>query len=614
MFFAMITLKKGLFTMKKQAKLIWAALCAAGITLLSGCTNYSKMMHEQPGEYISLAQENTADAVVKGALADEYEIFKAAAENGTAAFEFEAEGIKFSGDYFINSKSIEAAANFNMAGSDDSSAGCTVYADKTAALLGINGNSGNHVYSITYNTIADKLATSVFAPESGSKYAMSQEEYNAITEQFKQVTAAIEGGESAAEENPYAKIITDYLETHPPVVTEKTDADINGETVKANILTYDIPGEDVKMLASQLADEVIAELMKEETFAEYYTAEDLKASVNEVMDRIETCNLKVEYFVNAKTHVMMKEDVSFIITVDGETAEAYIRTNYGADPAKTDKGQFAAGLIADGEEMSITADTTRGENVSDMVISMTQSGETTELAKLTFEESDDGAYTITASIKELEAEAKITGTVTSEKDTFTATVDRISLSEGSAEVSYLPKGVLTVTKGGKKPELTAEKEFFDITEEELDTLAENIEADFGAVLNSAANDSVVGGMINYVEESKIASANANAKACYVSVTTTLTQIAIKDKTVDGSYAEGEGAALTIGSETYDQSDYLGSDFNGYYYGTVDGESYMVNYMLWSEEPIPDEYKKPLTADEQEELANQGIIIGCYPIG
>ncbi|MDE6764053.1 MAG: hypothetical protein K2J73_10305 [Oscillospiraceae bacterium] len=39
----------------------------------------------------------------------------------------------------------------------------------------------------------------------------------------------------------------------------------------------------------------------------------------------------------------------------------------------------------------------------------------------------------------------------------------------------------------------------------------------------------------------------------------------------------------------------------------------VEYALWSAEPSPDEYKRVLTDSEQEALAKEGIIIGCYPL-
>lgn len=72
--------------------------------------------------------------------------------------------------------------------------------------------------------------------------------------------------------------------------------------------------------------------------------------------------------------------------------------------------------------------------------------------------------------------------------------------------------------------------------------------------------------------------------------------------------------MTIDGEERDLADYLGSKFYGYLYAEVEPDMYSVKYALWSEDPIPEEYRHQLTADEQDALAEDGIIIGCYPLG
>ena len=62
---------------------ICTVTAAAGMLALSGCTNYSKMMNEQPQEYISMASENTAKAMVKSTFAEEYSILESALKEGS---------------------------------------------------------------------------------------------------------------------------------------------------------------------------------------------------------------------------------------------------------------------------------------------------------------------------------------------------------------------------------------------------------------------------------------------------------------------------------------------------------------------------------------------------
>ena len=214
-------------------------------------------------------------------------------------------------------------------------------------------------------------------------------------------------------------------------------------------------------------------------------------------------------------------------------------------------------------------------------------------------------------IPDAEISCKAEGTVKTDKKSFEITLDRISAVKGAAEVSYLPKGVVTVEKGGAMPALDAEKEFLDITEEEMDTLLENIESDFSAVMEETAPGSA---MSNYIQKSKISSVNANAKMCHTTVMTMLVQAFIDDRAFSGSEISNSGKAIfSIGGTEADCTDYLSESFEGYVYGEFDGEDCTVSYILWSEDPIPDNLKHKISSEEQKEYAEQGTYIGCYPI-
>ncbi|MDE5993712.1 MAG: hypothetical protein K2G87_11760, partial [Oscillospiraceae bacterium] len=172
-------------------------------------------------------------------------------------------------------------------------------------------------------------------------------------------------------------------------------------------------------------------------------------------------------------------------------------------------------------------------------------------------------------------------------------------------------GIVTVEKGGTMPALDADKEFLDITVEEMDTLLENIESDFTAVMEETAPGSA---MSNYIQKSRITQTNANAKTCHTAVTAILVQALIDDRAFSGSeISNSNGTMFRLGSSETDCANYLGDSFEGYVYGEFDDENCNVNYILWSKEPIPDNLKKPISRDEQSELAEQGTYIGCYPL-
>ncbi len=613
--------------MKIIQKVFNLAVCAAAVVFsFTGCTNYSKMMNEEPQEYLSIASENAAKAMMKDSSAEIYDLFEEAAKNGSFTVEFEAEGIKFKGEGYSNEKDGMTSQMYTLTGSEGTSAQAYVYADNDTAKFGTIGNSGTHIYSIDLDTVSEKIGNSIFAPESGSSYALSQEEFDMIIEYLGEIDAAVKGETSDGKNAVYQDIITSYIDSHPPVVEEKTETAVAGETVTANIITYDIPKEDIRSVALQIFDTAAANGEFDETienskywYGDDYSIDDYKEEFTKRLDDYSDYGINAVYKVNSKTNALMQFDITANMADDYMNIVIKLGAVLGADPENSANSNIYCEVNTDypddeyDSNIRIDADITSGENSSDMIIKMDKDGETTELAKIN-RTKDGENYTLTADIPEAEITAKAEGTISAGSKEFKLTVDRVSLVKGSAEVSYLPKVVITVTKGGEILALDAEKEFLDITEEELDTLGENIENDFMAVLDEFAEGSVLGeSMTNYVRKSKISSANANAKTVYTALAVQLTDMAIDDEAVKGSVIEGDGADISIGGEKYDLSDYLGDEFHGYIYGECDPDTYSVNYVLWSDDPIPENYKDQISRDEQESLADDGVYIGCYPV-
>ena len=597
--------------MKKILGGLKAAVCgvsaAAAMLTMSGCTNYSKMLSEQPGEYISMAQENTMKAVVGGGFGAEHKLLQEACEDGSFKLNFEVEGVQFSGELYVNEKNEKTAQVYKLTGTEGTSAEVYLYTGRDGLKFGTDGNSGRHVYDVTFEGFAEKLAASIFAPDSGSEYAMGQSDYDTFMQYIEEISSA--AGEDTESADKLSAIAEDFIAAHPPVTEEKVDTDIGGETVSANIVTYSFAKEDIISMSEQLIDLYLDEYADEQDF-EYYTKDEMKEQIMSVFEEIDDCSIKVVHYVNSKSHMLMMSDIDFLAAADGENMCFYADVLYGADPENSNKQSFKAGIIGDGEEYAVAADITMNDNGSETVFSLIDNGETSELATLA-SNRDGEYYTITLDIPEAEISCKAEGTVKTAKNSLEITLDRISAVSGSTEVSYLPKGVVTVEKGGAMPELDAEKEFLDITEEELDTLLENIESDFTAVMEETAPGSVMG---NYIQKSKISSANANAKMYHTAVSATLTMAGIENKDFSGSEFSGSSMIVNIGGEEFDISEYFYQDAdNGYIYGEFDPLRYSVTYVIWSEDPIPDNLKKQLSNDEQTELAEQGTYIGCYPL-
>lgn len=115
-----------------------------------------------------------------------------------------------------------------------------------------------------------------------------------------------------------------------------------------------------------------------------------------------------------------------------------------------------------------------------------------------------------------------------------------------------------------------------------------------------------------VNAAAVERADEKAKTMFVAAAAGLTQLFIDGKEVSGTEFENSGTVFSFGGTEVNTADYLGNSFSGYVWGAFDPELGAVEYALWSAEPIPDEYKRALTDSEQEALAKEGIIIGCYP--
>lgn len=467
--------------MKNLGKIIKSAICvsvcAAAAMTMSSCKSYSKMIREQPEEYISMASENTARAMVRGSFADEYALFEEAVKNGSLSLEFKAEDISFDGDFYANESEEMFSSVCTLTGSNGASAKIYAYAGKNSVRFGTDGQSGSHIYELSLDNFAEKLAVSIFAPDSGSEYAMPQSNYDRYIKNIEEISDAVSG--SASVENKYKEIIDDYILSHKPITEEKADADIGGETVKSNIFTYTIPTEDVKMLAEQIIDVVLEEY---DSDSGYFTKDMMKSQMMEMLDDIEECGIEIIYYINSKTNVLMKMDCTADLTVRDETAQCYFSAFYGADPETAENQGFKFGAKTDGEETDFVIDIAHTETRSDISVTMNEDGETAELFMLTGEKVGED-YAISLEIPEEGITAKVIGTIAADKNSFTLTVDKISVSDGPTELSYSPEGVVGVRKGGEALVLDAEKNFLDITEEEMDSLLEDIEADFSAVFD-----------------------------------------------------------------------------------------------------------------------------------
>ena len=117
-------------------------------------------------------------------------------------------------------------------------------------------------------------------------------------------------------------------------------------------------------------------------------------------------------------------------------------------------------------------------------------------------------------------------------------------------------------------------------------------------------------------EDKQTQANANAMFARTVVLQVFDSLYQQQGTLpSGCIIKGHDYNIEIGDRSFSKAyleQYLGSDWNGYVFGEFNEKTGSIEYILWSEDPIPSKYKTLLTAGDQELAANEGVIIGCYP--
>lgn len=110
----------------------------------------------------------------------------------------------------------------------------------------------------------------------------------------------------------------------------------------------------------------------------------------------------------------------------------------------------------------------------------------------------------------------------------------------------------------------------------------------------------------------LSNADDKAKQMHTAASACIAEMIVMGTEIDGHEFENSGTVFVFDNAEQNMAEILGNSFAGYVYGVFDEETHLVEYALWSAEPIPEEYKRKLTDSEQDALAKQGKIIGCYP--
>lgn len=519
----------------------------------------SEITDETAGDVLSAAFANTVISLDSAFAPDSSAQFNS--ENKTVRIDVVNGSLTFSG--IAAQKGDTADMSLSV---DDKSTGKTasmgLFCDSKDAILSIITPDDRYVYGVNMDTAEEDLKKSIFAPDSGSNFA--------IPEDFDFSTLA-------PNTEKYEKL-TEQFADMPLTVSEDRDNIIitaTAEGDKAYELLFGMQGD-------------------------YPAYKDIYTEMNEGKEP--DALLTAEFTADKTSEELISAKVNTVIKGDAQT---FADTGYNVDFLSDG---MSVKVFENGEtsaDISIVCDKTDGYSLTvdvDSVSAYTGESEKTNISLI----SKDGKFTLSAN-QAGEELLKLTGTVTDEADKYVITSDSFTLMGEDAETDI----TVTVTECGSltKPD---SKPLFSITEEELEAVAEAVGDSLYTMFEDS--DSVLG---DYIRETKSATANSNAKYVYTNAATYSTKCEING--VDIAFEATGGSVGNISDEeepVYDGTEadfrkamayYMGGEDAGYFY--VEFEDNIPKKTMWSADPAFGEaIENGQTSDFDE-----GLVIGCYPL-
>ncbi|MGN1417339.1 MAG: hypothetical protein ACI4XF_10865 [Oscillospiraceae bacterium] len=453
-------------TVKKASAAVAAA--ALGLTL-TGCTNYKKLMEEEPGKYVALAAKNTAKSLIRP---DELGIAAQAAsalESGAAYITADTKDMDYSA-YFSGSDKTEYQLIGLSMSSDKGALDMRFSADKHKLSAAVTGPTTDQSYFVDLDTFSDKIDHSIFRAGGGSDHALDEDTINSIKEAVESAKAKINGTDT---ENSADDKYSEYAD-RIGVSSVTTNISVDCNDVKADVITYSID--------SALFDDIMVDFYRE-SYSSYYSEEEwqeLESKLRESLD----AEMSLDFNINSSTHMLMSVNFRGSFTSDDDTDDIYGELIFGVKPDKSDKISLYLKVTDNGSTESFNADffkgaTTDGTTVWNSVFSLSENDEVkTANAALTYVKD---AGTLTLVITSYDGSSvSLNGSVTSSSDGAAVSLDSITSSEGED----LMDGASISVRFAKDPipAVSADKDFLDITDEELDAMGENLGKDFMTVL------------------------------------------------------------------------------------------------------------------------------------
>lgn len=582
----------------KKTRIIAAAAAAVTALVLGSCTNYEKLMKEAPADYIAESFENSIKTISKKDSFGIKDQVSDALEKGSVEFAVYDGDITYLLTLDNNKNDMEHSAELKFTSDGSSDFSLMAGRDNENLYFSTSGESGKNSYYIDIDNFESDFENSIFHYSSDSWYSFSRSECEYITEAVNKLS---ENGDNKTKKE-FMKLFNKLEHTFS---TDKVQ--IGSDDVKADIITFELDEDEISELLDDIAD-ILSDISDDISDLEYAAK-----SISETSSK-----LTLNFYINSKTHNLMMAEGKLKSNMDGSTVNVTAEIFFGKDPSKTEEYYIKTKLSDEYSKISAEltlsdSESTKNNVVWNAALKIDDDGDKTNInGSLEYnKKSGDYEASLRMPIDGDNSKISVSGKITSDKSSAQITAEKISASfaddkiDMSASVKFLNKIQNTLDKSSRE-------NLLEISEDEFDALGESIGDDIIQACSggSSSSNSPMG---NYIRESKLSSVNANAKLYHTAAAVLLTEAGINNEPLSGSEISGSDHTFYFGNTVKDGIDYLGENAKGYFYGEYNPNYYSVQYIIWSEDPIPDNLKKQLSYDEQNELAKQGTYIGCYPL-
>ncbi len=209
-----------------------------------------------------------------------------------------------------------------------------LYCDEDGLLLALPGLLSN-TYSVPFKNAEQELSTSIFAPGSGSQYAMDQNSYDQLIQAIQMMDKLRENLPG----NDIAGDIKEKLEQQGLKLefqTEKGSFTVDGETLNGTIATLDLDTEKmvqyINFFKSYITDYVgklqqsIPELSGE------IDLDDFDDAINQLRNDNVCAHVELDIYNN----YVVAMDIEIYDSANRSENSAHIKGEFGKDPSKSD--------------------------------------------------------------------------------------------------------------------------------------------------------------------------------------------------------------------------------------------------------------------------------------